>query len=26
VVAGLAHWCAEHGVARSADLVGGLRW
>jgi dihydroorotate dehydrogenase (NAD+) catalytic subunit len=26
VVAGLAHWCAQHGVARSADLVGGLRW
>lgn len=22
----LARWCAEHGVARSADLVGGLRW
>ena len=26
VVAGLARWCAEHGVARSADLVGGLQW
>src|SRR5438132_7664907 len=26
VAAGLARWCAEHGVARSADLVGGLRW
>jgi len=26
VVAGLARWCAEHGVARSADLVGGLEW
>jgi dihydroorotate dehydrogenase (NAD+) catalytic subunit len=26
VVAGLARWCADHGVARSADLVGGLQW
>lgn len=26
VVEGLARWCAEHGVARSADLVGGLEW
>jgi dihydroorotate dehydrogenase (NAD+) catalytic subunit len=26
VVAGLAKWCADHGVARSADLVGGLQW
>ena len=26
VVTGLARWCAEHGVARSADLVGGLQW
>jgi len=26
VVAGLARWCAEHDVARSADLVGGLEW
>ena len=26
VAAGLARWCAEHGVARSADLVGGLQW
>ncbi|HTC81111.1 MAG TPA: dihydroorotate dehydrogenase [Acidimicrobiia bacterium] len=26
VAAGLARWCAEHGVARSADLVGGLEW
>jgi dihydroorotate dehydrogenase (NAD+) catalytic subunit len=26
VVEGLASWCAEHGVARSADLVGGLQW
>ncbi|HKN40299.1 MAG TPA: dihydroorotate dehydrogenase [Acidimicrobiia bacterium] len=26
VVAGLARWCAEHGVARSADLVGALEW
>jgi dihydroorotate dehydrogenase (NAD+) catalytic subunit len=26
VVAGLARWCAEHRVARSAELVGGLRW
>ena len=26
VVEGLARWCAEHGVARSADLVGGLQW
>ncbi|HKY77798.1 MAG TPA: dihydroorotate dehydrogenase [Acidimicrobiia bacterium] len=26
VVEGLAGWCAEHGVARSADLVGGLEW
>jgi dihydroorotate dehydrogenase (NAD+) catalytic subunit len=26
VVAGLERWCAEHGVARSADLVGGLQW
>jgi dihydroorotate dehydrogenase (NAD+) catalytic subunit len=26
VVAGLARWCVEHGVTRSADLVGGLRW
>jgi dihydroorotate dehydrogenase (NAD+) catalytic subunit len=26
VVDGLVRWCAEHGVARSADLVGGLRW
>src|SRR5438105_3811218 len=26
VAAGLARWCAEHGVARSADLVGALRW
>ena len=25
VVAGLARWCADHGVARSADLVGGLQ-
>jgi dihydroorotate dehydrogenase (NAD+) catalytic subunit len=22
----LARWCQRHGVARSADLVGGLRW
>ena len=26
VVAGLARWCAEHGVVRSAELVGGLQW
>jgi dihydroorotate dehydrogenase (NAD+) catalytic subunit len=26
VVAGLARWCARHGVARTADLVGGLEW
>jgi dihydroorotate dehydrogenase (NAD+) catalytic subunit len=26
VVRGLARWCTEHGVARTADLVGGLRW
>ncbi len=26
VVAGLATWCADHGVARSADLVGALQW
>jgi len=26
VVEGLARWCAEHGVSRSADLVGGLQW
>ena len=26
VAAGLARWCAEHGVARSADLVGALEW
>ena len=26
VVEGLARWCAEHGVSRSADLVGGLEW
>jgi dihydroorotate dehydrogenase (NAD+) catalytic subunit len=26
VVAELARWCADHGVARSADLVGGLQW
>jgi len=26
VVTGLARWCADHGVARSADLVGGLQW
>ena len=26
VAAGLARWCADHGVARSADLVGGLEW
>jgi dihydroorotate dehydrogenase (NAD+) catalytic subunit len=26
VVAGLTRWCAEHGVTRSADLVGGLEW
>jgi dihydroorotate dehydrogenase (NAD+) catalytic subunit len=26
VVDGLVRWCAEHGVARSADLVGGLKW
>jgi dihydroorotate dehydrogenase (NAD+) catalytic subunit len=26
VVAGLARWCADHGVARSADLVGGMQW
>jgi dihydroorotate dehydrogenase (NAD+) catalytic subunit len=26
VVAEVARWCAEHGVARSAELVGGLRW
>ena len=26
VVAGLARWCAGHGVARSAELVGGLQW
>jgi dihydroorotate dehydrogenase (NAD+) catalytic subunit len=26
VVAGLARWCADHGVARSADLVRGLQW
>jgi dihydroorotate dehydrogenase (NAD+) catalytic subunit len=26
VVTGLARWCAGHGVARSADLVGGLTW
>ena len=26
VVGGLSRWCAEHGVARSADLVGGLQW
>jgi dihydroorotate dehydrogenase (NAD+) catalytic subunit len=26
VVDGLARWCADHGVARSADLVGGLQW
>jgi dihydroorotate dehydrogenase (NAD+) catalytic subunit len=26
VVEGLARWCAEHGVTRSADLVGGLQW
>jgi dihydroorotate dehydrogenase (NAD+) catalytic subunit len=26
VVEELARWCQEHGVARSADLVGGLRW
>jgi dihydroorotate dehydrogenase (NAD+) catalytic subunit len=26
VVTGLARWCAEHGVTRSADLVGGLHW
>ena len=25
VVDGLARWCAEHGVTRSADLVGGLQ-
>ena len=26
VVEELARWCQEHGVARSADLVGGLQW
>ncbi|HYH52260.1 MAG TPA: dihydroorotate dehydrogenase [Acidimicrobiia bacterium] len=26
VAAGLARWCADHGVSRSADLVGGLQW
>ena len=26
VVDGLARWCAEHGVARSAELVGRLEW
>ncbi|HVW32861.1 MAG TPA: dihydroorotate dehydrogenase [Acidimicrobiia bacterium] len=26
VAAGLARWCADHAVARSADLVGGLQW
>jgi dihydroorotate dehydrogenase (NAD+) catalytic subunit len=26
VVTSLARWCAEHGVARSADLVGGMQW
>jgi dihydroorotate dehydrogenase (NAD+) catalytic subunit len=26
VVTGLARWCAEHRVTRSADLVGGLEW
>jgi dihydroorotate dehydrogenase (NAD+) catalytic subunit len=26
VVAGLEKWCADHGVARSADLVGRLQW
>ena len=26
VVEGLSRWCAEHGVTRSADLVGGLEW
>ena len=26
VASGLARWCSDHGVARSADLVGGLQW
>jgi dihydroorotate dehydrogenase (NAD+) catalytic subunit len=26
VAAELARWCQTHGVARSADLVGGLEW